>query len=181
MIYGFQGNMREGKTLNMTATGVIFGVAVGSIPLYANYHIQGYPGPFTYFKKWRELEKVENSIILYDELGAAFDARNFKSKDQMIFTHLFSQMGKLGNTFMYTTQRPFQIEKRVREQTDYVIECFKNYQQDRMSAIWYNTQRGREAENAKKLNHYILEHPELIYPFYDTYELIESTNEYDPI
>lgn len=162
--------MREGKTLGMTAFGIVMGVTTGVTPIFSNYHIK-YPN-FNYFERWKELKNVENSIILYDELGTSFDSRNYKSEDQMVFTHLFSQMGKKGNTLLYTTQRDHQIEKRVREQTDYVIECSKDWSSGYMKQIWFNTQRGRES--AEYINTFLILEPELFYEYYNTYEVIKT-------
>lgn len=88
-------------------------------------------------------------------------------------------MGKMGNVFVYTCQREFQVEKRVREQTDYVVECVKNHLTGTMSQTWYDVQRGREVP--KFINHAIITHPERIYPLYDTFEVVNSKARFDDL
>lgn len=171
MIFSFEGNQREGKSLGATALGIYLARLAGNIPVVANYHITQYQ-PFLYFQKPSELENIYNSVIIYDELGTSADARTWNSQQQVKFTHVFAQMGKRGNTLIFTAQRIGLVELRVRQQTDIVIECQKNYLTGTLTQIWSNTQRGRE--RARLIGKYIVAKPESIYSYYDTYEIIET-------
>lgn len=78
-------------------------------------------------------------------------------------------MGKMGNVFIYTCQREFQVEKRVREQTDYVIECTKDHLTGVLTQDWLDVQRGRETPKA--IGRYVLPFPKRVYPHYNTFEV----------
>lgn len=178
MIISFEGNQREGKSLGMTALALYLARKYGPLPLVANYHINGYE-PFTYFEKPSELKYVVNSIILYDEIGTSADARTWGSKDQVLFSHVFAQMGKRGNTFIYTAQRDYLVEKRVRQQTDIVITCEKNYFDGLLYQTWWNTQRGRDT--ARLIGRFKVRSPERVYSSYDTFEVIQSSVNFNDI
>jgi len=167
MIIGFHGNMRGGKTLNMSVLGLIIAGAVKA-DLYANYSLK----TANRFEKWRDLNGVFNSILCYDEIGTAMDSRNFKSADQIYFTHLFAQMGKLGNTFLYTTQRMHSVEKRIRDNTDYIFHCERLWPLEKIKVTVYDTRQSMEAPT--KITEYTLEDPSKFYHIYDSFELIKS-------
>lgn len=169
MIYAFKGNMRSGKSLGMTAWGVLLSHMTGQT-LYANYSIQH--KNFRKFFNWHALEGVKNSIILFDEIGTAIDSRNYKSRDQAEFTHLFAQMGKLGNTLMYTTQRMHLVEKRVRDNTDYIINCIKLWPTESLVQEWFDTQSS--VETPTHIRTYSLKNPQPLYKLYDSFEVVKT-------
>jgi len=162
--------MRAGKTLAMTMWGCFLSEATGQ-KIYSNYWLNW--DNHRQFKKWKDLQTVRNSIILFDEIGTAMDSRNFKSHDQIYFTHLFAQMGKMGNTFMYSTQREHTVEKRIKDNTDFVIYCEKDWVQDVLKQTWYDTQES--IQTPKKIQEFTLV-PNKFYSLYDTYEVIKSTS-----
>jgi len=174
MIFGFAGNMRGGKTLGMTAWAVLLSSMTGQ-KIYANYTINS--PKFIRFKNWKDLTGVQNSIICFDEIGTALDSRNYKSRAQAEFTHLFAQMGKLGNTFLYATQRMHLVEKRVRDNTDYRIICRREWPGEALNQVWFDTQAN--AEMPIKVHTYGIPDPKKLYVLYDTYEKIESNMEWD--
>lgn len=169
MIIGGFGNMRAGKTLGITALGVFLGTLTKQT-IYANYHLN--IENYVYFQKWNELKNVRNSVILFDEIHTAMDSRNTKSSDQIYFTHLFSQMGKFGNTLLYTSQRFNAVEKRIRENTDFFFWATRHWPGSKLSQTWWDARES--TETPKKLNTYILR-PEPLYGLYNTYEKVEST------
>jgi len=177
MIYRFEGNMRNGKTLGMVQWGLLFRlatIAVYKIPtrIYVNFPVSF---PATRFENWRELETAKNAIIMFDEIDTAIDSRNFKSEDQQEMTHLFKQMGKLGNTFMYTSQRDHMVEKRIREQTDFVIKCQKSWTSGRLIQQWYDSQCGQTIEEWIPLHRYVNTAPHEFYKLYDSFAVVKST------
>lgn len=170
MIYGFNGNMRGGKSLSMSIHALKLAQKSGQ-RVYCNYPLFGSKVgvKVTQFETWKDLENVTNSIVLFDEIGTSMDSRNFKSKDQMYFTHLFAQMGKLGITFMYTTQRMHQVEKRVRENTDYLIKCRRLWPTDTIEQQWTDTQ-GDVPKHIKT----VYFNPRPFYALYDSFAVVES-------
>lgn len=181
MIFSFEGNQREGKSLGATALALWLSKLVGQIPIVANYHFQNLPPgqPFVYFEKPGQLRDVVNSIIVYDEIGTSADSRTWGSKEQVLFSHVFAQMGKRGNTFIYTAQRDYLVEKRVRQQTDIVIECTKKLRNGVLYQTWINCQRGRD--KGCLIGTYAVTQPQSVYSFYDTYEVIKSNVTFDKI
>lgn len=182
-IYAVQGNQRAGKgicTVNLSLQLALLAYELnGEFPkIYANFHYLQYPY-FQYFEEWKDIENVRNAIICYDEIGGTHDARLYNSKSQILFTNVFNQMGKMGNIFIYTCQREFQVEKRVREQTDFVIECEKNYNNNLMTQMWYNVERGRESPLL--IGGAVVVLPELIYQEYNTFEVVASKAKFDSV
>jgi len=184
-IYAFQGNQRAGKGIGATAYALYLCLQAyklrGVFPyIYSNYHFLQYPY-FRYFQDWKNLENVRNAIVVYDEIGGSQDARLYNSKSQILFTNVFNQMGKMGNVFIYTCQREFQVEKRVREQTDYVIECEKDHLTGVLSQTWVDVQRGREPQNQRPIGKYIAPWPDVIYGEYNTFEVVASQAKFDSV
>lgn len=138
-------------------------------PIYSN--IPKMAGNARYFEKWRDLKKVENAIVLFDEIDTTADSRNFKSYDQIFFTHLFKQMGKKGLTFMYTSQRSHMVEKRIRDQTDYVIKTSKNWLTGKIKYDWFDCQTNEFGTHVKT---YLLTKPSVFYEMYDSFAIVES-------
>jgi len=169
MIFRFEGNMRGGKTLSMTQWACFLSEATGQ-PVFANYTIQ-WP-LFHRFELWRDLKDVRNAIICYDEISTSMDSRNYKSKDQIYFTHLFAQLGKLGNTMMYSAQRVHTVEKRIRDNTDFVIGCQRLFPSHTIVQSWFDTQKS--AEIPIHIYDIILEDPTPFYRLYDSFEVVKT-------
>lgn len=169
LVIGFWGFMGSGKTLNMTKWAILLSETSGR-PIYANYHIN-HP-KFRYFKDFSELDQVRHAIICYDEIHVDFDSRAWDRGKQQKFTHWFTQTRKMFCSFLYTTQSIDQLEKRVRNNTQWLFCCSKNKRKDLIETL-YNTQLGMHS--AIKINKRVLTKPYLIYPFYDTTEVIKGS------
>lgn len=139
-------------------------------PIVANFNPLGNS---LYFDNWKTLKDIKNSIILFDELGTSIDSRNFKSEDQINFTHIFSQLAKKGNTFLYSAQRLNLVDKRVRDQTDYLILCNKDWNTGILSQTWLDTQQGMIG--ARFIGEYIIHDPAPFYDLYDGFEFVKTT------
>lgn len=181
MIYSAEGPQRHGKNIFMTAFALYCAELVKPCPIYANYHFFNLPidQEFHKFEKFSEIMEVTNSIIVFDEIGTTADARTWSGKEQTLFTHKFAQMGKDGNTFISSAQKPYLVEKRVREQADVVIECYKNIRTNTLYETWWDTQMGREL--AIGLGTYIVNDPERAWNHYDTFERITSHVRFDDL
>lgn len=171
MIFAHVGNQGAGKTLGSVVyvkrLSEITGQQIVS-NAYLNFS-------YIYFEDWRQMVEVapNNSIILFDEIDTAIDARNFKSVDQILFTHWFKQLRKRGITFFYTCQRIKNVDVRVRDLTDYVAECEKDWLWNKLSVKWFDTQAGLErALFIKKVN--VHDHFR-VFPLFDSFKIIKST------
>lgn len=177
MIFRFEGNMRAGKTLAMTSWGLFFNDILRrrgmQTSIWANYPIN-MPNVRN-FENWRDLKHAQNALILFDEVDTAIDSRNFKSEDQQEMTHLFKQFGKLGNTFMYTSQRDHMVEKRIREQTDYIIKCVKDWRNNKLVQVWLDSQAGQEPEKLVLIRKFVIDNPRVFYKWYDSFAVVKTT------
>jgi len=168
MIIGVFGPQRSGKTL--FASSIVRYISVlYPVQVYANYSL-GFE--YTRFEKWKDLEEVYNSIIILDEIVTSADSRNYKSEDQMYFTHLFAQMGKRGNTFFYTAQNKHMVEKRVRDQTDWEINARKNWETGEILYSIVDVQLGEL--NARIIGQYLMKDPSIAYALYDSFEVVKT-------
>jgi len=172
MIVRFSGNMRGGKTLAMSMYGLMFAEMTDQ-PIVANYHLNSSTVDIHRFSTWEDLEKYSNCIILFDEINTAMDSRNFKSEDQIKFSHFFQQIGKLGITFFYTAQREHSVEKRIRDQTDYMVECRRLWPTQALEYEWYDTQRS--VEDPIYIGKMLLSNPVPFYSLYDSFEVVRRT------
>lgn len=168
IIIGFWGFMGSGKTLNMTKWAVVLAEKTGR-PIYANYHIKHKNAHF--FNDFKQLEHVHHAIVVYDEIHVDFDSRSWDSPKQKVFTHWFTQTRKKYISFLYSTQSLDQLEKRVRRNTQWLIWCQKT-RNGHYKETLLNTQLGME--QAIKVNTRTLNKPHLIWPLYDTSEVIKE-------
>lgn len=181
MIFSAEGPQRHGKNVFMTAFALHCAAIAKPCPIYANYHFHNLPSDqeFHFFTKFSEIMRVKNAIIVFDEIGTTADARTWSGKEQTLFTHKFAQMGKDGNTFISSAQKPYLVEKRVREQADFVIECFKDIRTGEMYESWYDTQMGREL--SRFIGTWRVSQRERAFKHFDTYEHIESNVRFDDL
>lgn len=163
MVIGFIGRMGSGKTLNMSKYATYFSQRL-HMPVYANYHLVN----ATVFTDFRELEKMQNIVIAYDEIHIDFDSRDWDKKIRYQFTQWFTQLRKRGIIFLYTAQRHNTLEKRIRENTDYLIMC----QRKKHALCEYILDAQLNSQEPTLVNRIINNKPELFYSLYDTREII---------
>lgn len=73
-------------------------------------------------KQKHELEKENQTLIVFDEASVKFNARDFSSKDRMEFLNFFSQHRKYGYNIMMITQSLRQIDRQVRDQFELEVK-----------------------------------------------------------
>jgi len=118
------GRRGSGKTLFMTALADQY--AKEGVKVYANYHLKNIPYTFMSFKQL--VEKVENQslsdgVVFLDEIQQGADAYEFFSKKAKAVTTFATQIRKLHIVLYYSTQVFVYGAKRLRDQTNYIIEC----------------------------------------------------------
>lgn len=176
IVAGWWGRMGSGKTLNMTKWGILLAEATNR-PLYANYHIN-HPRAH-YFEDFREIaDSISHAIICWDEIMVDHDSRNSIRKDQTAirqqeFTHWFCQTRKLYCSFLYTTQRLNTLEKRIRENTQYIFRCSKDKYFNCTYERLYDTAEGFEL--AHFLTQFTNDKPQLYYGLYNTHEVVKKS------
>lgn len=73
-------------------------------------------------KQLHELEKENQTLIVFDEASVKFNARDFSSKDRMEFLNFFSQHRKYGYNILMITQSLRQIDRQVRDQFELEVK-----------------------------------------------------------
>ncbi|MDO3651333.1 zonular occludens toxin domain-containing protein [Nocardia mangyaensis] len=169
MVIGFIGRMGSGKTLNMSKWVTLLGTAL-DMPIWANYHLRG----ANYFTKFQELADKKNIIVAYDEIHVDFDSRDWDKKTRYQFTQWFTQMRKLGIIFVYATQRHNTLEKRIRENTDYLFWCTKINKAGTVMFREFILDAQLNSVETTHINTIITYKPHLLYPLYDTREIIKK-------
>ena len=167
MVIGFVGRMGSGKTLNMSKYAYLFGQVL-DMPIYANYTLEN----ANLFTDFRELENKKDIIVAYDEIHIDFDSREWDKKIRYQFTQWFTQLRKRGIIFMYTTQKINTLEKRIRENTDYIFWCYKDLLNGCLIENLYDTQLG--IEQAIFMSKRVIKKPQVFYWLYNTYETISK-------
>lgn len=124
MIIGYIGARGSGKSASMT------------LEAY-NYYLAGYTilsniglkFPYTPYTGSMietfasEKNPLNHAVLLIDEAHVLLDSRSSVTKRNRIVSYFILQTRKRDVHLLYTTQSYHQIEKRLRDQTDIIIEC----------------------------------------------------------
>lgn len=173
MIILYQGRMGSGKTLGMTADAIDFYKA-GWIKIYANYTLNL---PFPIERITEEfllnLDKnsdIKNCVILIDELQIFFDARLWKQKGHIGFSHFIQQLRKRGIILIGTTQYSDTVEKRIRQNITILVRPSYDEKDQILKRIYYDL---TSLEDAKKPSYAITYiHVPTLFDCYNTEELL---------
>jgi len=160
MMIGLQGKMGTGKTLTMTVLGIYLSIRTQT-PLYANYTIKTYPSKR--IRSSTDLWDANHGIVLLDEAWLTLDSRLYN--DNVKLTRWINQTRKKDLILLYTTQHIRQIELRMRNATDILINMSKETRGHWLQFIdWQYRELGRR---------YLLPNPKKFWGLYDTYEVLE--------
>lgn len=175
MIIGIVGSIGSGKTLFMTY--LLKRYLEKGMTVMTNYRVKI---PHTLIDREtirRYADKnnpLKDCVLALDEAHILLDCRT-SYKNTMI-SYFILQTRKRGVTLLYTTQNFLNVEKRLREQTDYIFQCSPIYDRigDKKLLIavkvlitqYYGHDRYRD------LKRLVLRHPETVYKLYDTYEIV---------
>jgi hypothetical protein len=124
MIMGFIGARGSGKTLSMVLEAYRYheqGYTILS-NLGLSFPHQTYDGK-TIESYASDKNPLKNAVILVDEAHVLLDSRSSQTKRNRIVSYFILQTRKRNVHLLYTTQSFHQVEKRLRDQSDYVIEC----------------------------------------------------------
>lgn len=124
MIIGFIGRMGSGKTLSMTRYAYKYFCA--GYKIYSNIKFNF---PYTEYTLKDLVDFANNDVPLYksliilDEAHIFLDSRNSQRGINKIVSYFLLQTRKKGCHLYYTTQRFHQIDKRLRDNSDVLIQC----------------------------------------------------------
>jgi ABC-type uncharacterized transport system ATPase subunit len=179
MIVGIIGKMGSGKTLTMTLLAYIMQQSGKNIR--TNFNIN-FPhqimtkADITNYGKGQGQE-IQNTVLCLDEVQTILDCRT--SNKNRVMTYFILQTRKRGVDILYTSQQFFNVEKRLRENTNILLECTpvkkegtKTLEYIHIDVIEYH---GREIFSPiKTIN---LKVSDKIYKLYDTYQIINYDSE----
>lgn len=176
MIIAIVGSIGSGKTLMMTY-------------LLSQYHKKGMDIITNYRLKIphklvnREIIKnyadantpLKDCVLGLDEAQILLDCRT--SYKNILISYFILQTRKRKVLCLYTTQNFLNVEKRLREQTDYILQCTPVYEkvngEKRLLAVKILITQYYGHDRYKDLRRLVFRHPERIYPLYDTYEIVD--------
>jgi hypothetical protein len=121
-------------------------------------------------------EDIRDTLICLDEVQTLLDCRT--SNKNRVVTYFILMTRKSGIDLIYTSQQFFNVEKRLRENTDIILECHPVYLPKRengkkilkyidVSVIDYH---GRET--FRLIRKFKITPCEALYKLYDTYQII---------
>jgi hypothetical protein len=118
MILGFMGDLGSGKTLGAVIFAYnIYFLSNKKLSIWANFTIKG----ANKIKSLSQLKRLNNSILVLDELHILIDARMWKFNKELM--DYFLQLRKYNNFLIFTTQHIKQVDVRLRNVTQYIFYC----------------------------------------------------------
>lgn len=139
--------------------------------IFTNYHFYGFP--FTYVNSIPDLESMKSGFFTGDELWSWLDSWEGKSEKQRLISAILLKSRKRDITICYSTQSLQQINKRVRDITDFiaypVISVDGTY--CRMEIF-----RGPKPSISTRINPARYFNVEPVLAMFNTYEEIQAVN-----
>jgi len=158
MLVALIGDQRVGKTLSMSVLAKYLS-SVSKIPLHANYPLVD----SVYLSSFREILDLNSAICCIDEFWLTMDSRRWKDND--VLSQWIFQTKKRGMIVFYTTHLMGNIDKRVRDATDYVVHCEKSGVDD----VWLTFYDYRKR---KALNKFLLSDKSRFYSLFDSFAIL---------
>lgn len=119
-ILGVRGS---GKTLFMTGLAHRYYLQDG-VKIFANYHLKKIPYQYITFKELSTLpDYLYDAVVFLDEIQVGADSYEIFKKSNKAITTFATQLRKRRITLYYSTQVFTMATKRLRQQTNFIIEC----------------------------------------------------------
>ncbi len=147
--------------------------------LYSNYNFYGMP--FTPVNSLPNLDKMKEGFFAGDELWLWVDSRTSKAERNRIISSILLKSRKRGITIAYTTQTIQQIDKRIRDITDFIAYPLMSVNNDYCRIEIFRGPRPTMSSRMKNPVYFVCEP---IYSIYNTYEEVrppEEKEEYNEI
>lgn len=121
------GRRGSGKTLFMTILAHRY-FNMDKRKIYANFHLTEIPYKYITFAELATLpDDLYDAVVFLDEIQVGADSYEIFKKSNKAITTFATQLRKRRITLYYSTQVFTQATKRLRQQTDYIIECHPTY------------------------------------------------------
>lgn len=180
MIYGYVGQIRQGKTLSAVRE-ILKYYYKNHKTIYSNIMLS-IPHKVLTIDMLIDAVETErdifepDSICFIDEIHIWLDSRMSASKRNKVVTYFLLQTGKMGIDsdfgliLIYTTQWIDQIDKRLRHTTEVLIECHKKKFDDKV--IFRNDITKFEGYRMITWSEFF--YGEHYYPFYNTKQIVRA-------
>jgi GTPase SAR1 family protein len=118
------GTRGSGKTLFMTGLAHRYHEK-DKVKVYANFHLTKIPYEYITFSKLATLpEELYDAVVFLDEIQVGADSYEIFKKSNKAITTFATQLRKRRITLYYSTQVFTMATKRLRQQTNFIIECW---------------------------------------------------------
>lgn len=123
-VIGICGGYGQGKTFTSVIKAHQWAAASGA-KLFANFPLRG-AYPFDHYEDWYRVADAHGSIIIFDESQSNFDSRTWGGNGQISMTQVINFVRKMNCLFIFVLPSYNNIDTRIRDKTDVLIECFKS-------------------------------------------------------
>lgn len=176
MIVGIVGKIGSGKTLFMTFLMKKYKEYDSQKKIYSNYKTKiSDIITFDVIKKYAEDNNpLKNCVLGIDEIQTFLDCRN--SLKNTISSYFILQTRKRNVFLLYTTQQFFNVDKRLRNNTDYLFSVKKITHRENKNKFIIRVEiiKNLGGDCLEETNRvFYLKNPEKYFNLYDTYEIIK--------
>jgi len=171
VLFAIVGELGSGKTLALTYLAWNNWLKKQR-KIYSNYNFYGFP--FTPVKSVFNIDKMREGFFAGDELWLWLDARCSKKEKNRIISSILLKSRKRGITIAYTTQTIGQIEKRIRDITDFVSYPIMSADNQYCRIEIFRAPNPSLASRIKPPLYFLCEP---FYSVFNTYEEIRDINE----
>jgi len=122
-VIGIQGPYGSGKSTTAVVNALRWGYASGA-KVFSNFPLRN-AYLFDHYTDWYRIADVHGSILIFDESQRNWDGRTWNSKAQIDQTHVINYVRKMNSLFVFVLPTFENLESRVRQQTDILIDCHR--------------------------------------------------------
>lgn len=149
-IIGICGDYGNGKTLTSVIKAQQWAAASGA-KLFSNFPMRN-AYIFDHYTDWYRVADCHGSIIIFDESQSNFDNRTWGGQGQISMTQVINYVRKMNCLFIFVLPSYNNIDNRIREKTDILIECFKNRETKTITNLVYEYGAKEYGQKGKLIN-----------------------------
>lgn len=142
--------------------------------IFSNYNLYGFP--FTPVKTIPDLDKMHEGFFAGDELWLWIDSRTSKKERNRIVSSILLKSRKRDITIAYTSQSIHQVDKRIKDITDFVAYPMMSVDNSFCRLEIFRGPRPSIATRIKPPLYFLTEK---VYAMFNTYEEVRIINEED--
>ncbi len=171
MIVGFIGDIGGGKTASLVKE--VYIKYLSGRKIFSNIKLNF---PYTHVSQEDLLEmasggfNLQDGVLVLDEIHIYLDSRTSMSKENRVITYFALQTRKVGVDLYYTTQYINQVDLRLRNLTNALIECYTQENSETKEKYTLNVIRMRKIN--KVITKKIIFQTSKVYNLYNTYEVV---------